>query len=39
MTTSGSEVRLGRLARLVPALEWLPRYQRAWLRGDVVARP
>lgn len=26
-----------RLARLVPALEWLPRYKRSWLRGDVTA--
>lgn len=25
------------LARLVPALEWLPRYERAALRGDVAA--
>jgi SulP family sulfate permease len=27
----------GRLARLVPALDWLGHYRRAWLRGDVVA--
>jgi MFS superfamily sulfate permease-like transporter len=27
MTTSGGDVRLGRLARLVPALEWLPGYR------------
>src|SRR3954470_3202619 len=26
-----------RLAHFVPALEWLPRYDRRWLRGDVVA--
>ena len=26
-----------RLARLVPALEWLPRYERRWLRGDLTA--
>src|SRR4051795_2345960 len=26
-----------RLARLVPAARWLPRYERAWLRGDLVA--
>src|SRR6476659_6113084 len=25
------------LARLVPAVGWLPRYQRRWLRGDVTA--
>jgi high affinity sulfate transporter 1 len=23
--------------RRVPAVEWLPRYERSWLRGDVVA--
>src|SRR3954464_8483813 len=26
-----------RLARLVPASGWLPRYERAWLRGDLTA--
>ena len=26
-----------RLARLVPALAWLPRYERRWLRGDLTA--
>jgi high affinity sulfate transporter 1 len=26
-----------RLARLVPAVGWLPRYERRWLRGDVTA--
>jgi Sulfate permease family len=26
-----------RLARLLPALDWLGHYQRAWLRGDLVA--
>jgi sulfate permease, SulP family len=26
-----------RMARLVPAARWLPRYERAWLRGDVTA--
>src|SRR4051794_6806031 len=26
-----------RLAHFVTALEWLPRYDRRWLRGDVVA--
>src|SRR5215467_3804491 len=25
------------LARLVPALGWLPRYKREWLRGDLAA--
>src|SRR3954447_26216404 len=27
----------GRIAHLVPAVEWLPRYERRWLRGDVIA--
>jgi high affinity sulfate transporter 1 len=27
----------GVLARLVPAMDWLPRYDRAWLPQDVVA--
>ena len=27
----------GVLARLVPAMEWLPRYDRAWLPQDVIA--
>src|SRR3954462_2287050 len=25
------------LSRLLPVVEWLPRYQRRWLRGDIVA--
>src|SRR3954467_342670 len=25
------------LGRLLPAVEWLPRYERRWLRGDVLA--
>ncbi len=27
----------GRLAHFLPAAAWLPRYQRRWLRGDVIA--
>jgi sulfate permease, SulP family len=27
----------GRLARLVPALDWLAHYRRAWLRADLIA--
>src|SRR4051794_22658118 len=27
----------GRLGRLMPILAWLPRYDRAWLRGDILA--
>jgi high affinity sulfate transporter 1 len=26
-----------RLARMVPAVGWLPRYERRWLRGDLTA--
>jgi sulfate permease, SulP family len=26
-----------RLARIVPAVGWLPRYERRWLRGDLTA--
>ncbi|MDX2379825.1 MAG: SulP family inorganic anion transporter [Acidimicrobiia bacterium] len=26
-----------RLSRIVPILDWLPRYDRAWLRGDLIA--
>jgi SulP family sulfate permease len=37
MTTAAGEVGPSRLARLVPALDWLGHYQRAWLRGNVVA--
>src|SRR5204863_1421700 len=28
---------LDRLARVSPAVRWLPRYERRWLRGDVTA--
>ena len=34
---SAADPRPGRLARLVPALDWLAHYRRAWLRGDVAA--
>ena len=37
MTTAGDAGPGGRLARLVPALDWLGHYRRTWLRGDVVA--
>src|SRR5437762_12625163 len=33
--TRGSSV--GALRRLVPVAGWLPRYERRWLRGDVLA--
>ncbi len=29
--------KVGRLARLVPVVAWLPRYERRWLRGDLTA--
>jgi hypothetical protein len=34
---SVADPRPGRLAQLVPAVDWLAHYRRAWLRGDVVA--
>src|SRR5215218_3938038 len=34
---SAASERLTRAARRVPALAWLPRYDRRWLRGDVAA--
>jgi sulfate permease, SulP family len=34
--TAGAS-RPGRLARLLPALDWLGHYRRDWLRGDLVA--
>ncbi len=36
MTSGGSE-RASGVRRLVPILDWAPRYDRSWLRGDVVA--
>ncbi len=35
VNNEGSEPR--GLARVVPAVGWLPRYERRWLRGDVAA--
>src|SRR5215510_5749456 len=32
-----SQVATGRLARILPAAVWLPRYQRKWLRADLAA--
>src|SRR5687768_16665509 len=40
MTTAGAsrpERPPGRATRLLPIISWLPRYERRWLRGDVVA--
>ncbi len=28
---------IGRLAKWIPLLQWLPSYQRSWLRGDIIA--
>ena len=25
------------LTRLIPILNWLPKYQRTWLRSDIIA--
>ena len=40
MTTAsgpGAGRRARALVRLLPVVEWLPRYERRWLRGDVAA--
>ena len=37
MSVATGDARPGRLARLLPAVDWLARYQRAWLRADVLA--
>src|SRR4051794_36739989 len=39
MSSSGRprEGKASRLARVLPIVSWLPRYDRAWLRGDVIA--
>ena len=37
MSESGEAPGPTRLTRLVPALGWLPDYDRRWLRGDVIA--
>ena len=37
MAVATPDRKSGRLARLVPAVGWLPRYERRWLRGDVAA--
>ncbi|MGD9572263.1 MAG: SulP family inorganic anion transporter [Thermoleophilia bacterium] len=36
MTGAGPAAPAG-MARLLPVLSWLPRYDRRWLRGDVIA--
>jgi len=37
LTMASPAARSNRLGRLVPAVGWLPRYERRWLRGDVTA--
>jgi hypothetical protein len=37
MQDAKSEHRHMGLSRWIPALRWLPAYDRFWLRGDVVA--
>lgn len=38
MTTHNNQIeRLPVLNRLLPILNWLPQYERTWLRGDVLA--
>src|SRR5262245_25363769 len=37
MAAATQDGRLRRVARVVPAVGWLPRYERSWLRGDVMA--
>jgi SulP family sulfate permease len=37
VNTARTDRSSGGISRLLPVLEWLPRYDRRWLRGDVVA--
>lgn len=40
MTTQDTEKQAGnssRLARILPIVAWLPHYERAWLRSDIIA--
>ncbi len=32
-----AEAPVSRIKRFMPALVWLPKYQRSWLRKDVIA--
>jgi hypothetical protein len=36
-TTAPAKPRRNALLRYVPILDWLPKYNRAWLAGDLVA--
>ena len=37
MSIAAGKDRVPRFRRLIPILDWAPRYDRSWLRGDVVA--
>lgn len=37
MTSSSKTATTGGFRRLIPILDWLPRYDRSWLRPDVIA--
>lgn len=37
MSNNGRSGRLAGVARLLPVLNWAPKYDRAWLRPDVIA--
>ena len=37
MTMATKDGNAARLARILPAVGWLPRYERRWLRGDLMA--
>src|SRR6476659_5797648 len=36
-STDQSRTHVSRLQRWLPALGWLPEYDRSWLRGDLIA--
>ncbi len=37
MALNAHTTRVGRLARVLPVLQWLPRYERSWLSRDAIA--
>jgi len=37
MSERRQKERVGASRRLVPIIDWLPRYERRWLRGDILA--
>src|SRR4029453_1259579 len=36
-STCGATTIVSRLSAWIPAAEWLPRYQRSWVRADLLA--